>query len=173
MAIEEIAGSSGDEETEGSATFILDFIHLNAAFEDVTSQIEGDRGNWLGFAAEQAISDQTYLSRVGPGGMLSKRVKIEVGEVRRALGCVLVSMAWTATSSPFLFPRLEADLEFSEVEPGNVRIELRGSYRAPLGTLGERLDRLIMHRMAESTVRAFLIGVSDELTRRIGRSAGA
>ena len=173
MAIEEIAGSTGDEEFEGSATFVLDFIHLKAAFEDVAAQIEEDHGSWLGFAAEQAISDQTFLSRVGPGGMLSKRVKIELGQVRRALGCVLVSMAWTATSTPFLFPHLEADLEFSEVEPGNVRIELRGSYRAPLGTLGERIDRLIMHRMAESTVRAFLVGVSDELQRRIGRSAGA
>ena len=173
MAIEEIAGSSGDEEFEGSATFVLDFIHLKAAFEDVAAQIEEDHGSWLGFAAEQAISDQTFLSKVGPGGMLSKRVKIELGQVRRALGCVLVSMAWTATSTPFLFPRLEADLEFSEVEPGNVRIELRGSYRAPLGTFGERIDRLIMHRMAESTVRAFLVGVSDELERRIGGSRGA
>ncbi|MDA8386962.1 MAG: hypothetical protein M0Z88_12000 [Actinomycetota bacterium] len=168
MAIEEIAGSSGDEALEGSATFVFDFVHLKARFEDVATQIEIDHAAWIGFAAEQAISEETFLSKVGPGGMLSKRVKIELGEVRRALGCVLVSMAWTATSTPFLFPRLEADVEFSEVEPGNVRIELRGSYRAPLGTLGERIDRLILHRMAESTVRAFLIGISEELERRLG-----
>ncbi len=170
MAIEEIAGSSDDETEEGSATFVFDFVHLSVNFDDVIAEVEKENAKWLGASAAHALSAQRYMTRVGPGGILSKKVDIRLGDPRRALGAMLVPICWMATATPFLFPRLEGDVEFSELDPGHVRIALRGSYRAPLGSFGEAIDKLIMHRMAESTVRAFLLDVAEELMRRIASS---
>ena len=166
MAIEEIVGSSGDSKQEGSATFVFDFVHVNAAFDDVRVQVKMDHGNWLGVTAADALTKQSFLTKVGPGGLISKKVEIQLGEVRDAMGALIVPLCWMATTTPFLFPKLDGDVEFSEMDPGHVRIALRGSYRVPLGSFGERIDKMIMHRMAESTVRSFLLGVASELQRR-------
>ncbi|CAG4930166.1 MULTISPECIES: hypothetical protein [Acidithrix] len=163
MAIEDL---SGDIE-EGSATFIFDFVHFEAKYEEVVSLLEVDQAKWLGVASREILEDQSFVTRVGPSGLISKQVEVYMGESRQAFGCVLLPIAWESHSAKFLFPRLEGDLEFSRVDETHVRLALRGSYRVPLGAFGEKIDKLIMHRMAESTVRSFLTGVSDEISSRL------
>jgi hypothetical protein len=38
-----------------------------------------------------------------------------------------------------------------------------GAYRPPLGSLGQAVDRAILHRVADATVRTFLIRVAAQL----------
>jgi len=40
----------------------------------------------------------------------------------------------------------------------------RGSYAPPLGDMGERLDRLLLLRVAEATIRSFMRRLEDSLT---------
>ncbi len=159
--------SSQVEPEEGSATFLFDIVEIKAPFSSVIAQVETEHGNWLGVTAERSLSSPGLMTRVGPGGILSKKVDIRLGEMRYAMGALLVPIAWMATATPFLFPRLEGDLEFAEFEPGRVRLALRGSYRAPLGSFGEKIDKIFMHKMAESTVRSFLNDVAEELQQRM------
>jgi len=51
---------------------------------------------------------------------------------------------------------MSADLEIAPLDAELTQLTLRGRYEPPLGAVGRRLDRLLMHRVAEASVRAFL-----------------
>jgi hypothetical protein len=55
-----------------------------------------------------------------------------------------------------LFPVLDAQLTLSSGGQDRSRLELVGSYRPPLGRLGEVIDRAIMAQVAEATIRSLL-----------------
>jgi hypothetical protein len=51
---------------------------------------------------------------------------------------------------------MSADLEVAPLDENLTQLTLRGRYEPPLGAVGRRIDRLLMHRVAEASVRAFL-----------------
>ena len=52
-----------------------------------------------------------------------------------------------------LFPVLDADLTLTPAAEHAALLTLAGTYRPPLGSLGAGPDRLLLHRVAEATVR--------------------
>jgi len=48
---------------------------------------------------------------------------------------------------------------------------MAGSYRPPLGSLGQALDRAILHRVAAATIRRFVVQVAARIGG--GQSGGA
>jgi hypothetical protein len=88
--------------------------------------------------------------------MLGKTVKLEVGEPLKRDEVTVVPLTWRATATPGLFPVMSADLEIAPLDAELTQLTLRGRYEPPLGAVGRRLDRLLMHRVAEASVRAFL-----------------
>ncbi|MDA8278776.1 MAG: hypothetical protein M0Z45_11410 [Actinomycetota bacterium] len=157
-----MAGYEETEELEGSATFVYDFAYLEAKLVDVDKVVDSNIELLIGAAL---TAGDALVTKVGPRSLPKKTVEVQVGEVRRVRGSILVPICWAPISASYMFPRLEGELEFTESDPGNVRVSLRGSYRAPLGVLGERMDKMVMHRMAESTVRNFLGRVADRFSR--------
>jgi hypothetical protein len=49
-----------------------------------------------------------------------------------------------------------ADLEITPLGAEESQLRLSGSYDPPLGPVGRQLDRLLLHQLAEATVRALL-----------------
>ncbi|HMK97435.1 MAG TPA: hypothetical protein VK425_07805, partial [Acidimicrobiales bacterium] len=74
-----------------------------------------------------------------------------------------LSIKWQAAERPALFPVLEGDLELVPLGADRSRLILSASYVPPLGELGRRLDRAVLHRVAESTVRSFLRRLASSL----------
>jgi hypothetical protein len=68
----------------------------------------------------------------------------------------VVPLTWRATGAPGLFPVLSADLEIAPLDLELTQLTIHGRYEPPLGAIGRRIDRLLMHRIAEASVRAFL-----------------
>jgi ribosome-associated toxin RatA of RatAB toxin-antitoxin module len=64
---------------------------------------------------------------------------------------------------PDLFPVLDGELEVAPLDPERCRVTLTASYVPPLGEVGRQLDHALFHRVAHSTVRAFLDRVADSL----------
>src|SRR5690606_8286729 len=82
---------------------------------------------------------------VGPGiPGVAAAVELEVGEPLRGNETVSIPVAWRAAGARWLFPHMEAELVLTAVAPSTTRISLRGSYRPPLGGLGQVLDRLAL-----------------------------
>jgi hypothetical protein len=66
---------------------------------------------------------------------------------------------------------LSGDLELAPLEPHSCRLTLAASYIPPLGDLGRALDRALLHRIAQSTVRSFLAREATILEADEGRKS--
>lgn len=113
--------------------------------------------------------------RVGPGAWpaaLARTVTVQVGPVRRRDAALLVALSWSPDTdrTSGLLPSLEADLEVVPVGTSETALTLRGRYEPPAGAFGRRVDALVLHRLAEATVRAFLEDVRDRLDPTLRRS---
>jgi hypothetical protein len=95
--------------------------------------------------------------------MLSKTVTLHADQAIARGETTVVPLTWRATGSQGIFPVLSADLEVAALSPQITHLTLRGSYEPPLGAVGQRLDRLLMHRVAEATIRSFMRRLAESL----------
>jgi hypothetical protein len=116
-------------------------------------------GLWQQIAEAAYDEGEELLSRVGPFGAvpgLSKAVSMQAGQIRDRGEGFVMPLTWSATGPTELFPVMEADLEIAPLGAGESQLRLSGSYDPPLGAVGRQLDRLLLHQLAEATVRALL-----------------
>jgi hypothetical protein len=106
------------------------------------------------------------LVRVGPSGSdarLSKTVAVKIGRPIIQGEVISLPLLWEAVGTPALFPRVDASLEVVPLAPTLTQLSFFGRYDPPLGRLGQSLDQLLLHRLAEHTIRAFLSDVARQL----------
>lgn len=159
------------------AVFITDFVHLGVAFEELVSVIldpelawlrrldAGDEGaGGLPSQGPDAEGTASAVVRVGIGPLATQRVAMRAGPARRHGDSVIVPLSWEPEKFERLLPKLEADLEVSNLDGGYSRLSISGRYRVPLDGLGYNLDRVALHRVAEASLRRFLHDVELALT---------
>lgn len=140
---------------------IQDFVQVKAPYQAVRDQLLNTDPGWLADHATAAYAEgEQILSTVsatsGEPTLVHKRVYIDLGApYERGEGTVL-PLNWWATGAQRLFPTLDADLEVMPLGPDQVMLTLVGRYDPPLGAVGRHIDRLVLHRIAESSVRSFL-----------------
>jgi hypothetical protein len=127
-------------------------------------------------ALGQAETDLDGLRvKVGPHSwpaLLAKTVDIRFGPVRCHGDVTLLAFSWHATGTTTLFPALDADLEVSPLGESRSELAVRGRYDPPGGALGRSADRLLLHRFADATVRAFLSSLATQLAVSENASVG-
>lgn len=173
----------GDEPRDpvGPVLFVSDFAYLECAFYDLERVLLQPGGRWLsriahgdGAAVEDeeaaigwteeaadaslgADAPRPTVVRVGVGPAAARvPVFVHLWPPRSRTGEVVVRLKWQPVRLDRLLPALDGDLSVSEVEAGSCRVGLTGRYRPPLAKLGARLDRVALHRLAESSARNFL-----------------
>jgi hypothetical protein len=121
--------------------------------------------------SEDSYSRETgALTRVGAIG-LSRLVRVQVRELPRTEKSAGIALRWEAVGpGGGLFPVLDADVRLTPVEHVTL-LSMVGSYRPPLGSLGQALDRAILHRVAAATIRGFVAQVAARISG--GQSGGA
>jgi hypothetical protein len=141
----------------------LDFHTAQARLANLAS------GGSLLLAARHAYGEGTTgLARVGPvrsvRGM-SKLVEVRFQDLMAREDSARLALRWEATGpSGVLFPALDADLTLT---PGGERVsvlELAGVYRPPAGIAGAKLDRAVLRRVADATIRAFVSRMAEFIT---------
>lgn len=139
---------------------VYDFIHVPLPIAQVRQRLlVAVSGLWQQVASAAYDEGEELLSRVGPFGPvpgLSKAVSVHVGEVRDRGEGFVMPLQWSATGPTELFPVMHADLEIAPLGEQQSQLRLSGSYDPPMGSFGKRLDKLLLHQLAESTVRALL-----------------
>jgi hypothetical protein len=109
---------------------------------------------------------QHLLAEVGfpvDGHRVSKNVEIDVGTPVASAGKTWIPIAWRATGPSGLFPVLDAELEFASLGTKLTQLSLNGRYQPPLGLLGRTIDKALLFRVAEATIKDFV----DRLARAI------
>jgi len=147
--------------------FVYYFVHVNRPFREVEESLVGQVHS-LGSLADEAYREGENLrGKIGVGadnGVVAKTVRLVAGTPIRGEQLTTIPLAWEATGTPGLFPKLEADLIVATVGPELSQIAMRGTYAPPLGPLGRVLDRAVLHRVAEASVKGFV----DRVARSLG-----
>ncbi len=149
--------------------FIYSYAVLQGVRFTVAERVLGDLLAGLPEVADVAYRHGEELrARVGPrDGRIAKTIRLDVGEPVRGEGQVRVPLAWEATGTPGIFPRMEASLIVSAMGPETTHLAFQGTYRPPMGALGRALDRAGLHRVAEASVKAFVDRLADSLKERV------
>ncbi len=148
--------------------FVRYYVELPLPFEEVEEAILRWPPDWIpGLAQEAEARGELLLAEVGfgsPGHRLEKRVHIELGKPFRLVSKTVRPMEWRATGAESLFPSLEADLEVAALGGIRTQLSLNARYRPPLGPVGNFIDKALLHRVAEATIKDFLDRLGDMLT---------
>ncbi|MBW4077686.1 MAG: hypothetical protein HIU84_04085 [Acidobacteria bacterium] len=159
---------SDESEGKRSPIFIQDFADIERPFNEVQIRFAGE-SEWLSPLASEASEDGEALRmRIGPSwsaGLVTREVNVTLGPSRARGDTVSRSLAWRASELQSLFPLLEGDIELAPIGDDGSRISLAVVYTPPLGGLGARVDRALLHRVAASTVRSFISKVALNLER--------
>ncbi len=147
--------------------FIRYFLELPLPFEDVEAAFVRAPNEWVpGLARDAEDRGESLLVEVGfatRDRRVEKAVAIELGEPYRIPSKTLLPIAWHATGAEGLFPSLEADIEVAALGPHRTQLSISARYRPPMGAVGRVLDRALLHRVAEGTIKDFLDRVGETL----------
>jgi hypothetical protein len=94
---------------------------------------------------------------------VARKVEIEFGEPVRMPSKTVIPLRWEAAGAAGLFPALEADLEIAPLGPSRTQVAMSARYVPPLGAVGRAIDRAVLFRVAEATLKDFLDHVADAL----------
>jgi hypothetical protein len=152
--------------------FIRYYLELTLPFEDVEEGLLADAQAWLpGVAGEAQDMGEQLLGEVGfsfdDDRRLSKEVHIELGPPYHMPGKTLLPLSWKATGPERLFPSLDADLEIAALGRSRTQLSVSARYRPPLGVVGKALDQVLLHRVAEATIKDFLDRVGEGIGARV------
>ncbi len=145
------AGVGATPSRRRHAVFVNDFLHLERSFEELAPELLDHRGEWREAAIRSAQR---------------QRFDAVIGEARRGETSVIVPVRLEPAAFERLLPWLDADIELFEAGEGYSRLSVSGRYLVPLSQLGAALDRVALHRVAETAVRKFLSEIADALGPR-------
>ena len=155
--------------------FVQDFQVVDHPYDQAMACLGASADALLSAAFEGArVEGESLRARVGPMGwppVLSKTVEIRSGPLRHHGGSALIPLHWEATGGASLFPSLDADLEVAPFGQEQSQLVLRARYEPPGGAIGRGLDRVLLHRLAEATLRAFLVSVCAKLDGTVAGQA--
>jgi len=146
--------------------FVGDEVVLGVSFAAARDKFARlAQGGALTGTSEDAYSQGSAgLTRVGLTG-LSKLVRVQVRELAATEGSARMAIRWEATGpGGALFPVLDADITLEPAGEQVTLLKMAGSYRPPLGAMGQAMDRVILHRVAAATIRSFAERVAAQIT---------
>jgi hypothetical protein len=94
---------------------------------------------------------------------VQKRVHLLIGEPERTSTWAAIPIWWQPTSGRMLFPVMNGKVEVAPSGKDETRLTVSGMYEPPLGKLGEELDKAVMHRVAEGTVKELAEVIAKKL----------
>jgi hypothetical protein len=126
---------------------------------------------WLSeLAGEAQRRGDVLLAEVGVGPLglrLGRRVVVQLGAPVAFPSMTSLPMTWEPLGMDGLFPRLDADLEVGPLGQDRTQLAISARYRPPLGVLGQAIDRVLLHRVAEATVKDFLDRVGQAIAGQV------
>jgi hypothetical protein len=145
------------------------FVELPMFSEEAVRALSEDPRAWLPGLAERANHrGDVLLAEVGFGELVRIRrtVVIELGHPVRSGAKTVFSLRWTASGAAGLFPSLDADLEVASLSPGRTQLAMSARYVPPFGVVGRAMDRAVLSRVAEATLKDFLDRVAETILEK-------
>ena len=147
--------------------FVRDEVALDLGFEEARGRLT-KLGSWFLRASDdvysEGIAGQARIGPLGPAPDISRLAEVRFQTLAAHEDRAGLALRWEVRGpGGRLFPVLDADLTLTPAGENAASLALAGAYRPPLDGLGAQLDRLILHRVAEATIRNFLQRVATAL----------
>jgi hypothetical protein len=166
--------STGPGPREASV-FLSDFLHIDAALTALRPTLLDAAAPWLHLLRAAAGEDgaatrpRAAVVLVGPVRQMRHPFLICAGEPReRDDGSIAVPIRLEPAPLNRFLPTLDADLELSALDENAARLGINARYKVPLARIGLEIDKVALHRVAESSVRNFLQDLADALLASAG-----
>jgi len=142
--------------------FVRYFVELPLPAAQVERALVDHPPGWLAeMAGEAQQRGDDLLAEVGVGvgplgTRLGRRVAIQLGEPVQFPSMTSLTLTWEPIGLEGLLPRLDADIELGSLGEDRTQLAISARYRPPLGVVGRAVDRVLLHRVAEATLKDFL-----------------
>ena len=151
--------------------FLRTYVELDVPFEEAEASLLEGPDAWVpGLFRDAEDRGQALLAEVGfavdDARRIDREVRITLGTPYRSGSTTRVPLIWRATSNGRLFPQLDADIELAGLGPRRSQLSIDARYRPPLALVGRALDRTLLHRVAEATIKDFVDGVAGRILGR-------
>jgi hypothetical protein len=149
---------------------IHDFVQVAGDYDAIRARVIADPRALITSSAGAAYRYGERLSlRLSPLSRLpqfGKTIEVDLAVPFEREDQLVVPMHWWVPGATRLYPHLDGDLEFAPLGATSTQITLMGSYDPPLGFVGRRADVMLLHRVAEASIRSFLTRVARSLERQ-------
>lgn len=146
--------------------FIYYFTYAHRPMENILDLFLAEPDEWVSQIFQQALEDSDLVRvRLGVGERirLSKEAWVQLGEPEALKRGVLIPIRIQVTGAPMLFPTLEGEIEIAAIGGELTQLTLRGNYRPPIGAIGDAIDKVLLHRVVESSIKHFVEAMAKSL----------
>lgn len=84
-----------------------------------------------------------------------------------------IDLRWRSKRRPKLFPEMTGSLLVYALSEHETQLDFSGSYDPPLGLLGDAIDAIALHRLAEESVQRFVASVGAYLRAELPVAPGS
>jgi hypothetical protein len=156
--------------------FVRHYMELPLPAEQVEQTMLDSPAEWLSTVAGEAQERGDHLlSEVGVGPLgprLGRRITIQVGQPVRFPSMTSLPLSWQPVGLEGMLPRLDANIELGSLGEDRTQLAISARYRPPLGVLGRTVDRVLLHRIAEATIKDFLDRIGAAITGQTQATKG-
>jgi hypothetical protein len=151
---------------------IRSYDYVNHPYAKVRDAIAADPAALLRAAtraaADRARSVAAELRVTIAGVDVGAEIAVDVGEISEGPGpygapVTRVPVSWTAAHHPGLFPLMNAELRIYALTSTETQLDFLGRYEPPLGVVGDAMNALVGHRIAEASVHRLIGDVAQYL----------
>jgi hypothetical protein len=151
------------------------FVEVPLPADQVERALLDSPAEWLSAIAGAAQErGDGLLVEVGVGPLeagFRRHVFLRLGEPVRFPSMTSVPLTWEPVGLEGLLPRLDANIELGPLGEDRTQLAISARYQPPLGVVGHAIDRVLLHRVAEATLKDFLDRVGQAIT--LSQAGGA
>lgn len=154
---------------------IRSFDYVNHPYAAVRDALIADAAGVFRAATRSASSraqDVAAALRVNVAGLeVSADIALALGEIQEgtASGAPItrIPLWWEAAQRPGLYPLMHAELSVYPLTPTETQLDFHGHYDPPLSVVGDAVNALVGHRIAEASVHRFVADVAQYLREHV------
>jgi hypothetical protein len=162
--------------SKGRAIRCYDYV--NHPYKQVRDALREDALSVFESATKAAVSRSKSVAselRVDLGGItVEADITISVRHIEETTPEAMpapatrIELEWEAARMPRLFPLMKAELSIYPLTATETQLDFSGIYEPPLGVLGNAVNAIAGHRLAEVSVHRFVSDVAAYLRQTLG-----
>ncbi len=147
---------------------IRSFDYVNHSYQTVRDALTADAAGVFQAATRGAASRAESVAselHVSVAGLeVGAEIVVSIGEIEEsekgADRSTRIPVEWEAANRPRLFPLMSADLSIYPLTSTETQLDFKGRYDPPMGKLGDAVDAVVGHKIAEASVHRFVRDVA-------------